>query len=99
MTTLAAPAPVPALARRPSLATALGNSLTLAWRSVLKIKTNPEDLFGLWLQPIMYLVLFTYDHRGYIEPGSMFIQLKAAESLQAVGAQYVQAVGDGGRRR
>src|SRR5258708_36798163 len=55
-----APAPVPALARRPSPASALANSFTLAWRSVLKIKTNPEDLFGLWLQPIMYLILFTY---------------------------------------
>jgi hypothetical protein len=35
------------------------------------------------------LVLFTYDDKGYIEPGSMFIQLKAAEALQAVGANYV----------
>jgi len=58
--------PVPALARRPSPAAAVANSFTLAWRSVLKIKTNPEDLFGLWLQPIMYLVLFTYVFGGAI---------------------------------
>src|SRR6201987_156412 len=57
-------APVPALARRPSLASAVANSFTLAWRSVLKIKTNPEDLFGLLLQPIMYLILFTYVFGG-----------------------------------
>ena len=44
--TLPAPAPVPALARRSSPAAAVANSFTLAWRSVLKIKTNPEDLFG-----------------------------------------------------
>ncbi len=31
------------------------------------------------------LVLFTYDEQGYIEPGSAYIQLKAAETLQAVG--------------
>src|ERR1700746_2086972 len=68
--TLAAPAPVPAPARRPSPATAVANSLTLAWRSVLKIKTNPEDLFGLWLQPIMYLVLFTYVFGGAIAGGT-----------------------------
>lgn len=68
--TLPAPAPVPALARRPSPATAVANSFTLAWRSVLKIKTNPEDLFGLWLQPIMYLVLFTYVFGGAIEGGT-----------------------------
>jgi ABC transporter DrrB family efflux protein len=46
--------------------TGLRNSLTLTWRSVLKIKTNPEDLFGLLLQPIMYLVLFTYVFGGSI---------------------------------
>ena len=68
--TLPAPAPVPALARRPSPATAVANSFTLAWRSVLKIKTNPEDLFGLWLQPIMYLVLFTYVFGGAIAGGA-----------------------------
>jgi oleandomycin transport system permease protein len=49
---------------------AVANSLTLAWRSVLKIKTNPEDLFGLWLQPIMYLVLFTYVFGGAIAGGT-----------------------------
>jgi hypothetical protein len=35
------------------------------------------------------LVLFTHDQQGFIEPGSLFIQLKAAESWQAVGANYV----------
>jgi oleandomycin transport system permease protein len=58
--------PFPVLARRPSALTALQNSLTLAWRSVLKIRTNPEDLVGLLLQPIMYLILFTYVFGGAI---------------------------------
>jgi oleandomycin transport system permease protein len=57
-------------ARRVSPVTAVQNSLTLAWRSLLKIKTNPEDLFGLWLQPIMYLVLFTYVFGGAIAGGT-----------------------------
>jgi hypothetical protein len=35
------------------------------------------------------LVLFTYDEQGYLEPGSCYIQLKAAETLQAVGSEYV----------
>src|SRR5881227_1293435 len=35
------------------------------------------------------LILFTYDDQGYIEPGSVYFQLKAAESLQAVGSDYV----------
>src|SRR6201987_128529 len=68
--TFAAPAPVPALARRPSLASAVANSFTLAWRSVLKIRTNMEDLFGLLLQPIMYLLLFTYVFGGALAGGT-----------------------------
>lgn len=35
------------------------------------------------------LILFTYDAQGYIESDSAYIQLKAAESLQPVGAHYV----------
>jgi len=66
--TSAARFPVPA--RRLGLAGALRNALTLGWRSVLKIRTNPEDLFGLWLQPIMYLVLFTYVFGGSISGGT-----------------------------
>ena len=53
-------------ARRLSPLTGLRNSFTLTWRSVLKLRTNPEDLFGLLLQPIMYLVLFTYVFGGSI---------------------------------
>jgi len=62
--------PRPALARRPGPQAAVSNSLTLAWRSVLKIRTNPEDLFGLLLQPIMYLILFTYVFGGAIAGGT-----------------------------
>jgi oleandomycin transport system permease protein len=62
--------PASPLARRPGPVVAVRNSLTLAWRSILKIRTNPEDLFGLWLQPIMYLVLFTYVFGGAIAGGT-----------------------------
>ena len=65
MTAIVAPgAPVPA--RRLGLREGLQNTFTLTWRSVLKIRTNMEDLFGLSLQPIMYLVLFTYVFGGAI---------------------------------
>lgn len=57
----------PAPRRRPRPAAAVASSLTLAWRSVLKIRTNPQDLIGLWLQPIMYLILFTYVFGGAIK--------------------------------
>ena len=35
------------------------------------------------------LVLFTYDEQGYAEPGVVYLQLKAAETLQAAGPEFV----------
>jgi hypothetical protein len=35
------------------------------------------------------LVLFTYDEHGYLEPGSVYIQIKAGEALELVGVDYV----------
>ncbi len=55
-----------ALARRPGLASGLANTFTLTWRSVLKIRTNMEDVLGLSLNPIMFLLLFTYVFGGAI---------------------------------
>src|SRR5246127_2528148 len=69
MTAVVAPA-FPALARRLGLRAGLRNTFTLTWRSVLKIRTNMEDLLGLSLQPIMYLLLFTYVFGGAIAGGT-----------------------------
>ena len=57
-------------ARRLSPAAGLRNTFTLTWRSVLKIRTNMEDLLGLLLQPIMYLLLFTYVFGGALAGGT-----------------------------
>jgi hypothetical protein len=35
------------------------------------------------------LSVITYDYEGYVEPGTIYLQLKAAESLRASGAYYV----------
>jgi hypothetical protein len=35
------------------------------------------------------LLLFTFDDQGYVEPGLVSLQLKAAETLQAVASSYV----------
>jgi hypothetical protein len=35
------------------------------------------------------LLMFTYDERGYVEPGFVSLQVKAAESLYPVGGDYV----------
>jgi hypothetical protein len=34
------------------------------------------------------LVVFTYDEVGYLEPGSVYVQIKAGETLEAVSADY-----------
>ncbi|HEX6527672.1 MAG TPA: ABC transporter permease [Streptosporangiaceae bacterium] len=60
MTATAAPA------RHLNPAVALQNAFTLTWRSVLKIRTNMEDVLGLSLNPIMFLLLFTYVFGGAI---------------------------------
>ena len=57
-------------AQRLSPVTGLRNTLTLTWRSVLKIRTNMEDVVGLSLQPIMFLLLFTYVFGGAIAGGT-----------------------------
>ena len=73
--TLGGQAPA-APARRLSALVGLRNSFTLTWRSVLKIRTNSEDLLGLSLQPIMFLLLFTYVFGGAIAHGSVHTYLQ-----------------------
>jgi oleandomycin transport system permease protein len=63
-------------ARRPSPLAGLQHTFTLTWRSVLKIRTNSEDLLGLSLQPIMLLLLFTYVFGGAIAHGSTHAYLE-----------------------
>jgi oleandomycin transport system permease protein len=70
MTAVLAPPAFPVPARRLGLRGGLRNAFTLTWRSVLKIRTNMEDLFGLLLQPIMYLLLFTYVFGGALAGGT-----------------------------
>jgi hypothetical protein len=65
-----APTPVPVPARRVSPLSGMRNTFTLTWRSVLKIRTNMEDVIGLSLQPVMFLLLFTYVFGGAIAHGS-----------------------------
>jgi oleandomycin transport system permease protein len=44
----------------------LRHTMTLAWRSLVSIKHNPLELLDLSLQPIMFVVLFTYVFGGAI---------------------------------
>ncbi len=76
MTTIQTPAMIPSLARRQTPLGGLRNTFTLTWRSVLKIRTNMEDVIGLSLQPIMFLLLFTYVFGGAIAHGNTHTYLQ-----------------------
>ncbi|HWL12058.1 MAG TPA: ABC transporter permease [Ureibacillus sp.] len=45
---------------------AVRNSLTMAYRGVLKIRRTPEQLFDVTLQPIIFTLMFTYIFGGAI---------------------------------
>ncbi|MFF1876239.1 ABC transporter permease [Kitasatospora herbaricolor] len=49
-----------------SLTQSIANSLTMAYRGVLKIKRTPEQLFDVTLQPIIFTLMFTYIFGGAI---------------------------------
>ncbi|EXG79544.1 ABC transporter permease [Cryptosporangium arvum] len=44
----------------------LRHSLTLTWRSLIKIKHSPEQLLDLTLQPIIFVLLFVYLFGGAV---------------------------------
>ncbi|MDN3017803.1 ABC transporter permease [Paenibacillus sp. BSR1-1] len=48
------------------LGQAVRNSLTMAYRGLLKIRRTPEQLFDVTLQPIIFTLMFTYIFGGAI---------------------------------
>jgi len=60
--------PKPALSRHVSPAESLRQVFTLAWRSLVSIKHNPFELLDLSIQPVMFVLLFTYVFGGAIDP-------------------------------
>lgn len=44
-------------------------SLTLAWRNIVRIRQNPEALADVTLQPIIFLVLFLFVFGGAVAQG------------------------------
>ena len=63
--TTTAPRPI-GLRRRVSPIEGLRHTMTLAWRSLVQIKHNPFELLDLSIQPIMFVVLFTFVFGGAI---------------------------------
>ena len=49
---------------RISLEQTVANTFTMAYRGLLKIKHNPEQLFDVIIQPIIFTLMFTYIFGG-----------------------------------
>ena len=48
-------------------ARALRHALTLAWRALVRIRRNPEQLLDVTLQPIVFVTLFVFLFGGAIK--------------------------------
>jgi ABC transporter DrrB family efflux protein len=58
--------PLGALAPRVGPVQGLRQTLSLAWRTLVQIKHNPAELIDFSIQPVMFLLLFTYVFGGAI---------------------------------
>jgi oleandomycin transport system permease protein len=68
MTAATLPAPR-TLSRRVSPLGTVRHTMTLAWRTLVQIKHNPMELLDLSVQPIMFVLLFTYVFGGQMADG------------------------------
>ncbi len=59
-------APGRALRRHASLGQAMSQTLTMAYRGLLRVKRTPEQLFDVTLQPVLFTLMFTYIFGGAI---------------------------------
>ena len=66
----------PGRARSMTPARALRHALTLAWRSLVRIRRNPEQLLDVTLQPIVFVTLFVFLFGGAIKGESRHTYLE-----------------------
>jgi oleandomycin transport system permease protein len=70
MTAIAPAVRAPRLAPRVSPAEGIRQTFSLAWRTLVQIKHNPMELLDFSVQPVMFVLLFTYVFGGAISGGS-----------------------------
>lgn len=74
-TTLIAPVGVSQPSQGHRVSWAVADAVTMAWRNLVALTRTPEALFFTTLQPIMFVLLFTYVFGGAIRvPGGHYIQ-------------------------
>ncbi|WP_379129666.1 ABC transporter permease [Paenibacillus sp. sgz500958] len=66
MSTIIKPGAQRQLKNHTSLRQSIRNSLTMAYRGILKIRRTPEQLFDVTFQPIIFTLMFTYIFGGAI---------------------------------
>nr|WP_083459683.1 ABC transporter permease [Jiangella muralis] len=67
MTTVTAARPAPAeLSPRVGVGEGVRQTMTLAWRTIVQVRHNPWELGDYSIQPIMFVLLFTYVFGGAI---------------------------------
>ncbi len=76
---------------------ALRHSLTLAWRALVRIRRNPEQLLDVTLQPIVFVTLFVFlfggaikgasrhDYLEFVLPGIMVMTIVFASMGTGIG--------------
>ncbi|WP_431933718.1 ABC transporter permease [Nonomuraea jabiensis] len=57
---------VEAARRRVSMGETIGQTLTMAWRALKKMRRNPEQFFDVALQPILFTAMFAFIFGGAI---------------------------------
>lgn len=62
----AVPPVTPTLKQRVGPAEALAQTMSLAWRSIVQVRHNPWELGDYNIQPIMFVLMFTYVFGGAI---------------------------------
>lgn len=68
--------PEPGRARSMTPARAIRHAMTLAWRSTVRIRRNPEQLLDVTLQPIIFVTLFVFLFGGAIKGGDRHTYLE-----------------------
>src|SRR2546429_3455636 len=61
------------------------HTLTLGWRAILKIRSNPEQLLDVTLMPIVFVTMFVFLFGGAISGGKRHSYIQIA--LPAITAQ------------
>lgn len=72
------------------------HSLTLAWRNLVQLKSNPGELAGFIIQPLIFIVLFVYVFGGAISGDTVrYLQYALPGLIAQSGVFAIMATGVG----